>query len=120
MNTQAQQILNLIRDSGDRGVENYKLVDISLKYSSRIAELRKAGNRIVGIRQKVNGHMSGTWKYFIEQPNLTGVVEDIGAKIIMPQRVETERHAQAIIDRIAETPEQKQLFNLPPVKKVWL
>lgn len=64
-NNQANQILRLIRDSGDRGVENYKLSDISLKYSSRISELRKRGFDIRAKRLWRDGKASGTFLYYL-------------------------------------------------------
>lgn len=64
-NNQANQILRLIRDSGDRGVENYKLSDISLKYSSRISELRKDGYDIRARRIWRDGKASGTFVYYL-------------------------------------------------------
>lgn len=69
-NNQATQILRLIKDSGDRGVENYKLSDISLKYSSRISELRKDGYDIRARRIWRDGKASGTFVYYLhtEEP----------------------------------------------------
>lgn len=64
-NNQANQILRLIRDSGDRGVENYKLADISLKYSSRISELRKEGYDVRAKRIWRDGKASGTFVYYL-------------------------------------------------------
>lgn len=66
-NTQAQSILNLIRQNNAKGTENWRLVEISLKYSSRISELRQKGYDIYSTRTKVNGKPTGTWLYFINE-----------------------------------------------------
>lgn len=67
--TQAESILDLIRRNNAKGTENWKLVEISLKYSSRISELRKDGHDIYSVRTKTNGKPTGTWLYFIREGN---------------------------------------------------
>lgn len=64
---QATRILRAIKKSGSRGVANYELSRISLKYSSRITELRKDGHNIYAERQVVNGRCTGTWKYYLNE-----------------------------------------------------
>lgn len=68
MNTQANEILELIKRNNSVGTENWKLSEISLKYSSRISELRQKGHDIYATRDKVNGRSTGTWRYFIRVP----------------------------------------------------
>lgn len=62
--SQSDKILKKIRKSGGFGVPNYELSKISLKYSSRIAELRKDGYCINATRVILpNGRCSGVWRY---------------------------------------------------------
>lgn len=64
--SQSGKIIRTIRKHTDKGVPNYKLARISLKYSSRIAELRQEGWNIVAERQYArNGKATGTWLYFL-------------------------------------------------------
>ena len=52
--TQEQRIYKAIKQSKvPRGVTNYQLASIALKYSSRIAELRQDGYNIVAVRDKL-------------------------------------------------------------------
>lgn len=64
---QASEILSLIRQNNQVGTENWKLAEISLKYSSRISELRAKGYDIYSVRQKREGKATGTWKYYIRE-----------------------------------------------------
>jgi hypothetical protein len=63
--TQSVRILRAIKKSGRKGIENFKLATYSLKYSSRIAELRQDGYNIVAERQWLNGRATGTWRYYL-------------------------------------------------------
>lgn len=63
--SQAGKILKALRAAGDKGVENYKLARLSLKYSCRITELRQEGYSIIAERQMVRGRWTGTWKYYL-------------------------------------------------------
>lgn len=65
---QAKKILRLIRQSGEAGVPNYRLAQISLKYSSRISELRQDGWNIEARRVFRNGKATGTFVYYIPEP----------------------------------------------------
>jgi hypothetical protein len=60
--TQSGKILALIKRP--QGAYNFELSRVALKYSSRIAELRRDGHAIVADRQYLkNGKASNTWKY---------------------------------------------------------
>lgn len=64
--TQQSKVLRLIKDSGNLGVENWKLSRVALKYTSVISELRKDGYNIYAERQTLkNGRPSNTWKYYL-------------------------------------------------------
>lgn len=64
--SQEEKILRCLRQHNRWGATNYQLSRIALKYSSRIAELRKDGYNITAVRQRLsNGRMSNTWRYFI-------------------------------------------------------
>ena len=65
MMSQTARVLKAIKDSGDKGIENYKLAQIALKYSSRIAELRQEGHEIIAVRVYAHGRWTGTWKYHL-------------------------------------------------------
>ena len=63
--TQAERMLRAIQASGEEGVENYKLVQIALKYTSVISSLRQDGYDIRKRRVMRNGKPSGTYKYYL-------------------------------------------------------
>jgi hypothetical protein len=67
---QSTRILKLIRKNNKYGVPNYMLSSISLKYSSRIAELRQDGHNIIAVRDRLpNRRASNVWRYFlVEEP----------------------------------------------------
>lgn len=65
--TQTEQVLEAIRTK--RGVTNYELAAISLKYSSRISELRKDGYDIRAERVWKDGRATGTFRYYEGDPN---------------------------------------------------
>lgn len=63
--SQTARILKALKQKG--GVANYELSRISLKYSSRISELRQDGHKVLAVRQLDHaGHMSGTWRYYLK------------------------------------------------------
>lgn len=63
--SQTGRILKLIKQGG---VANFELSRISLKYSSRISELRQEGHKIIAIRQVLpNGHASNVWRYYLKE-----------------------------------------------------
>ena len=61
--TQADQILDTIKRQP--GVANHELAHISLKYSSRIAELRRDGYNIIAKREWRQGRATGTYRYWL-------------------------------------------------------
>lgn len=68
--TQEGKILEAIRRSGYKGIENWQLSRIALNYTAVISELRKDGHNITAIRQTLpNGRPSGTYKYVINEDN---------------------------------------------------
>ena len=75
--TQAGRVLEAIRKSGNKGVENWKLSRIALKYTSVISDLRKDGHNIYAERQVLrNGRVSNTYKYFLiedDDPRLSEI-----------------------------------------------
>ena len=64
--SQTDRILIAIRKSKQHGVPNYELSRISLKYSSRIAELRRDGYNIIAIRKILpNGQSTNVYNYVL-------------------------------------------------------
>lgn len=63
--TQATKIYKIIKKNNRWGTPNYMLSRISLKYSSRISELRKDGHDIYCERVYRNGKATGTFLYFL-------------------------------------------------------
>lgn len=63
--SQATKIYRTIKNNNKRGTPNYVLSGISLKYSSRIAELRRDGHNISAERVYKDGRATGTWLYFL-------------------------------------------------------
>lgn len=64
--SQTAKILKLLK-STKGGVTNYDLSRISLKYSSRISELRREGYNIWCERVYRDGKASGTYLYYIKE-----------------------------------------------------
>jgi hypothetical protein len=58
--TQAERIINLLKEAGADGVSNIELSKISLKYDARICELRMQGYEIETTHEK-----KGVYKYFL-------------------------------------------------------
>jgi hypothetical protein len=75
--TQGSRVLKAIKSSGNRGVENWKLSRLALKYTSVISELRKDGHNIIAERQYLkNGRASNTYRYFLideDDPRLSEI-----------------------------------------------
>lgn len=65
--TQAEQILQAIQQKP--GVTNWELVQLSLKYSSRISELRRDGYDIRAKRVYMNGKATGVFRYYLGEPD---------------------------------------------------
>jgi hypothetical protein len=65
--SQNSKIIKELRKAGNKGVTNKQLSDISLKYSSRIAELRQDGYNIYAERQRffMSKRLSNTWRYYL-------------------------------------------------------
>lgn len=63
----------MLRKAGNKGVENYKFPAARiLKYSSRIADLRKSGYNIYCERVVLrNGTITNVYKYYLDEVNAT-------------------------------------------------
>lgn len=63
--SQSAKIIKALKEA-KHGVSNFVLSSISLKYSSRIAELRQSGYPVIAIRQYLpNGRATNTWHYYL-------------------------------------------------------
>lgn len=65
--SQATKIYSLIKKNNKHGTPNYKLSHVSLKYSSRISELRRDGHNIYAERVFRKGRATGTWLYYLNE-----------------------------------------------------
>jgi hypothetical protein len=67
--SQSTTIIKELRKAGNKGVTNKALSNISLKYSSRIAELRQEGFNIYCERQPffMSKRLSNTYKYYLNE-----------------------------------------------------
>lgn len=66
--TQHGMVLKAIKDSGRRGIENWRLSRIALKYTSVISDLRKEGHDIVATRQyDRDGKPTQTYTYHLRR-----------------------------------------------------
>lgn len=64
--SQTDNIIKLLRKRPKMGATNWELSQISLKYSSRIAEARADGVHIQAVRTFLpNGRATNTWKYYL-------------------------------------------------------
>ena len=63
---QAQQILSLLERRGMIGATNAELSEISLKYTSRISDLRALGHAVIATRES-----GRTFRYTLMQDNFT-------------------------------------------------
>lgn len=70
MEAQTSKILKLLR-ANKNGVANYKFPQNNiLRYSARIADLRKDGFSIIAVRQIVNNKSTGVWVYHLMETTL--------------------------------------------------
>lgn len=60
--SQTERMIKLLRESGEEGVANHELSKISLKYDSRISELRMRGYEIETTHEK-----KGVYKYILKK-----------------------------------------------------
>jgi len=67
--SQSAKIIEVLKKAGNKGVTNYQLARLSLKYSSRISELRHDGYNIYAERQHFmfSKRFSGTWRYYLNE-----------------------------------------------------
>lgn len=100
-NSTKMQILRAIKDSGQRGVENWKLSNITLGYRGRITELRHDGYDIRARRIFKQGKASGTFVYHIAVPEPTAppVVDEVDQAV-------NEAELQQI--RLMDTPKDER------------
>lgn len=68
--SQSTRIYRLIKKQNGKGTANHELARISLKYSSRIDNLRKDGHNISAERVYRNGRATGTWLYFLNDEEI--------------------------------------------------
>ena len=73
--SQATKIYRLIKTNNKHGVANYDLSKISLKYSSRISELRADGHNIYCERVRRNGKATGTFLYYLNDEPMEMIPE---------------------------------------------
>ena len=55
LSPQCRAILDLLEERGSAGVWNIELVDLAIKYTSRISDLRRAGHRVDMVERQANG-----------------------------------------------------------------
>ena len=60
--SQTERMIKLLREAGADGVTNHQLAQISLKYDSRISELRMRGYEIETTHEK-----KGVYKYILKK-----------------------------------------------------
>lgn len=60
--SQTERMIKLLREAGENGVTNHALSKISLKYDSRISELRMRGYEIETTHEK-----KGVYKYILKK-----------------------------------------------------
>jgi len=77
--SQAERIINLLKEAGADGVTNHQLSKISLKYDSRISELRMRGYEIETTHEK-----KGVYRYFlIKTPSIDTIYLNATDEILM-------------------------------------
>jgi hypothetical protein len=77
--SQTERIINLLKEAGADGVTNHELSKISLKYDSRISELRMRGYDIETTHEK-----KGVYKYFlIKTPSIDTIYLNATDEILM-------------------------------------
>jgi hypothetical protein len=77
--SQSERIINLLKEAGADGVTNHQLSKISLKYDSRISELRMRGYEIETTHEK-----KGVYRYFlIKTPSIDTIYLNATDEILM-------------------------------------
>jgi hypothetical protein len=77
--SQAERIINLLKEAGADGVTNIQLSKISLKYDSRISELRMRGYDIETTHKK-----KGVYKYVLKKtPSIDSMYLNATDEILM-------------------------------------
>jgi len=77
--SQTERIINLLKEAGADGVTNHELSKISLKYDSRISELRMRGYEIETTHKK-----KGVYKYVLEKtPSIDSLFLNATDEILM-------------------------------------
>jgi hypothetical protein len=77
--SQTERIINLLKDAGADGVTNHQLSKISLKYDSRISELRMRGFEIETTHEK-----KGVYKYILKKtPSIDSLFLNATDEILM-------------------------------------
>lgn len=70
MDTQTNKILKILRTTKG-GIPNYRFPQMGiLRYSARIASLRREGHNIIAVRQEVHGKLTGVWVYYLMEEKL--------------------------------------------------
>lgn len=74
--TQRDQILQMLRDAGDRGLHSFELYEARLpRAAARIAELREAGFTITSTRERYRGQAEGVRYRLVEATHQVARVE---------------------------------------------
>lgn len=71
--TQAERILRMLRDAGDRGVVNYDLMRVSYQYPARIFHLRHIEGHVIE-----REHIKDTeWRFYLKprQPEQVSLLD---------------------------------------------
>lgn len=77
--SQTERIIKLLREAGEDGVTNHALSKISLKYDSRISELRMRGYEIETTHEK-----KGVYRYvLIKAPSIDTIYLNATDEILM-------------------------------------
>lgn len=101
-NSTKMQILRAIKDSGQHGVENWKLSQITLGYRGRITELRHDGYDIRPRRIYKQGKASGTYVYYInhEEPKVPRAMKEmLNIESVAPKQT-----------KLVDTPKKRRTF----------
>lgn len=71
--SQTSRLLKVLKANKKHGVANYRFPQMGiLRYSARLADLRKEGYSIVAERVYANGRWTGVWNYrLIEEDDYT-------------------------------------------------
>ena len=63
--SQVIRVLRLLREAGDKGVANYDVAKICIRWHARIGDLRADGYGITCARQSYSGKLSNVWNYYL-------------------------------------------------------